>query len=382
MRLILMGTGPFAVPCFERLRSQGAEISVVISRPEVSSPNAKKGPPPSPVRLWAESHGLPTASPASINTEESLAWLQELKPDLLLVCDYGEILSQEVLKAPRLGGINLHGSLLPRHRGAAPVQWSILSGDLVAGVSVIHMTPGLDAGPVLTTRSTEILAGENAGELEVRLSQLGTEATCDAIEILENWQPDTPSPGTSQDKSLATKAPRLAKGDGLLNPSYPARIIDRQIRGLQPWPGVFANLLTSNGSSIRLIIQRARPLVIPNLKSILLSRGPGVSPGVVSASPGETPGPLSDKALPDGTLLFCATLKEMQSEFPELQGIELAIVLPDGLLALETVQPAGKRSMSASGFARGYAKLEWMRIEMPTGPHPLLERMVSMESRS
>ncbi len=146
MRMVLMGTGPFAVPSFESLRNRNAEIAAVVCRPEIQSPSAKKGPPPGPVRLWAESHGLPVHTPQSINDLGSVEWLRSLHVDLFVVCDYGQILSSDCLSAARLGGINLHGSLLPRHRGAAPVQWTILSGDRYAGVTVIHMTPGLDAG--------------------------------------------------------------------------------------------------------------------------------------------------------------------------------------------------------------------------------------------
>ena len=359
MRVILMGTGPFAVPSFEQLRSEGIDIPVVISRPEVAGGsrggNSKKGPPPSPVRLWAQSHNLPTAAPESINTEESIAWLRKMDADLLFVCDYGQILSKSCLSAAKLGGINLHGSLLPKHRGAAPVQWSVLAGDSKTGATIIHMTPGLDAGPVLSTVECPIDPHENAQDLEQRLSELGRFATKASLEILGKWDPATPSPGTVQDPGLATKAPRLHRQDGRFDSRYSCKLIDQQIRGLQPWPGVFANILMSSGSSLRLIVQRATPL-----QEVSLDR-------------------TTDEI---GELLFGEKLKHYRSRWPALASVELAIRVSDGWMALETVQPAGKRSMSGADFARGYAKMDWMRVESTEEPHPLLERMSRIDTAS
>ncbi|MCC6509053.1 MAG: methionyl-tRNA formyltransferase, partial [Pirellulaceae bacterium] len=206
MRIVIMGTGPFAVPSCRALVEAGHEIAEVVVRPPANKKVAQ-----APVEAWAQSAGLPLYQPTSINLPESLEHLRTLEPELVFVCDYGQILSRDCLSIPKLGGINLHGSLLPRHRGAAPVQWTILAGDTQAGVSVIHMTPGLDAGPVLSLRSTPVLRDEHAGELEKRLSELGVQATLEAVELLGRWD-RTSHIGTDQDKSLATKAPRLAKG--------------------------------------------------------------------------------------------------------------------------------------------------------------------------
>lgn len=358
MRIVLMGTGPFAVPSFEALRQLDLEIAAVISRPEVQAPSAKKAPPPSPVRLWAQSQGLAVHTPASINDSMTIDWLRSLGADLFVVCDYGQILSSDALSSARLGGINLHGSLLPRHRGAAPVQWTILSGDSIAGVTVIHMTPGLDAGPILASTKTELLAGENAQELENRLSHLGVASTVQALAMLRNWDPTTPSPGAPQDRTFATKAPRLAKGDAELDPSFPCRLLDRQVRGLQPWPGCFAHVECSNGSTLRLLIQRARPIPLD--------------------------APLPDQ--PIGTLLTGEAIQSLQADAPSLfnattpSDVKLAVVVSDGLLALEQVQPAGKKSMAAAEFARGYAKQEWMRVACVGTAKKLLERMAHMET--
>lgn len=351
MRIVLMGTGPFAVPSFEALRQSELEIAAVICRPEVQALSAKKAPPPSPVRLWAQSHELSVHTPTSINDPMTIDWLRSLRADVYVVCDYGQILTSDALSTARLGGINMHGSLLPRHRGAAPVQWTILSGDSIAGVTVIHMTPGLDAGPILAATQTELLAEENAQELENRLSQIGVEATLQALTTLRNWDPATPSPGVHQDRTLATKAPRLAKGDAELDPRFPCRLLDRQVRGLQPWPGCFANVECSNGSTLRLLIQRAKPIPLDV--------------------------PVSN--LPVGAVLVGASLQRLQTDATTLSEVKLAVVVGDGLLVLEQVQPAGKKSMAAAEFARGYAKQDGMRIACVGTATKLLERMAQME---
>ncbi len=230
-----MGTGPFAVPSFEAVYATGYDdIALVITRPSV--PDSKGKLSPNPVRTWAESHGLEVVAPSSINEPSAISLLRERSPDLLIVCDYGQILSAEAISTARFGGINLHGSLLPRHRGAAPVQWSVLLGDAITGSCVIHLTPKLDGGPVLTRVETPIGTHENAGELEHRLSELGVACTLEALSMIRESKSidELASRGTLQDQSQATKAPRLSKSDGQLDFRYPAELIDRQIRGLQP----------------------------------------------------------------------------------------------------------------------------------------------------
>ena len=299
--------------------------------------------------LWANESGLTVHTPASINSPESIAWLASLKPDLLVVCDYGQILSNDALDAARLGGINLHGSLLPKHRGAAPVQWTILAGDPLAGVSVIHMTTKLDAGPVLQLASTPVSSNENAEELETRLSQLGVEPTLKAISQLAELPPGDSPQGALQPKELATKAPRLSKSDGRLDFQYPIHLVDRQIRGLQPWPGTFGDLLLPNGKSSRLIIHRATPIELPNLPS----RADEFPPGSIL---------FSDAAESLGIAL------EQPKHWVGIAGI-------DGILSLDLVQLAGKFPMQAKDFAQGYRKQTGLRIQLPTETHPLLDRM-------
>ena len=361
MRLILMGTGPFAVPSFQCLMEHGHVITAVVTRPEIASTNPKKPTPSSPVRSWAEQCALPVASPASINSSDSIDWLRSLRADLLVVCDYGQILSSECLSVSRLGGINLHGSLLPRHRGAAPVQWSILSGDQNAGVSIIHMTPGLDAGPVIVQESTPIAPNENAYQLEARLSALGTSATLHAVDVLQTWNPDSaPSIGLPQDKSKATKAPRLSKADGALAADNPLRYLDRQIRGLYPWPGCYGNFLFPNGQELRVIVHEASPLPID-----------------VTQLPSEL-----KEAWDVGSFVYGEKAKQLQSHLAASDEISLGLVAPDGLLLMKSLQPAGKKQMSAEDFLRGYSRMESIRLSPLLQPNALFTRMSLLETAS
>jgi len=161
-----MGTGPFAVPMFRALLDSPHQVVAVVTRPAHAP--AGRRPPPNPMRDAATAAGVPILDPERINDPESVATVHSLSPDLLVVCDYGQILAPAALAVAPYGGINLHGSLLPRHRGAAPVQWAILAGDASTGASVIHMTPALDAGNVIVAKETPIGTAETSPELEQR----------------------------------------------------------------------------------------------------------------------------------------------------------------------------------------------------------------------
>lgn len=342
MRIVLMGNGPFAVPSFEKIASTSHEIVSVVARPSVVA--SGKSPLDSPVVVWARDRGLPVQTPTSINDPDTVASLAACRADLLVVCDYGQILKPDALASTRLGGINLHGSLLPRHRGAAPVQWSILAGDPIAGVSVIHMTPALDAGPILTTACTKIESDEDAGMLETRLSRLGIEPTMRAIDMLDQ---DQQSAGQLQDRAFATRAPRLRKSDGELHWNYPIAWIDRQVRGLQPWPGVFTHLELPDGKCLRVIVHRA------------------------TAIPLDEParwGRVGDLLMPKDT----SSSESMWSD----QAV--AVLARDGIMALESVQPSGKRAMTGVEFLRGYARHVGLRFRVPDSPHPLLDTMMAL----
>ena len=252
--MILMGTGPFAVPAFEAVRAAGYPISLVMTRPQPTV-KSRGGPPPTPVRDWANSHGLPLEAPASINAPETVDRLRRETADLLVVCDYGQILRPDALAASRLGGINLHGSLLPAYRGAAPVQRAMLAGEHETGVSVIHMTPKLDGGPIVATRRTQIRPDETAGELEQRLAESGVDAVLEAIDLLAD-QPTAGAVGALQDAAKVSQAPRLTKSEGQIDWTKPGRLIDAHVRGMQPWPLAFTFLDKGDGKPpLRLVIR-------------------------------------------------------------------------------------------------------------------------------
>ena len=347
MRIILMGTGPFAVPTCKRLLADGHDIPLVVTRPLVD-PNAKKLPP-RPVFDWAQSADLSMFEPASINSPDAIEKLNELKADLFFVCDYGQILSKECLEASKLGGINLHGSLLPRHRGAAPVQWSLLRGDTTAGVSVIHMTPRLDAGPTLAVRETSIHDDETAEELEPRLAEIGVDATVDSLKLLSSWDGSSEL-GQIQDKGLVTKAPRFAKADGALDFRLPADYLVRLIRACQPWPGTFAELAWPDGKKkLRLIIRRAR-----NVAAI----------PTVNLQAGEARR-VSLAELFERDPKFCAESawsnpEQWSDKWQEV----IAVGCSEGVLLISEVQPSGKRLMNAQEFMRGHQVVEGCQFEI------------------
>lgn len=310
LRLVLMGTGPFAVPSFQALVGAGYEIPLVVTRPsrEVKS---RKGPPPSPVREFAEENQFELFDPPSINTPDAIARLASTKPDLLVVCDFGQILCSDALAIASLGGINLHGSLLPAYRGAAPVQWALLSGDDVTGISVIHMTPRLDGGPILATAETPIRSDETSGQLEHRLSLLGVAPTLASVAMLATWDGQE-SIGQSQDAARVSRAPRLDKAAGKIDWTRSARMIDCHVRGMQPWPGAYTDLALASSAKppMRIAIRTVTPLADD-------SRSGGM-PGTL----------VSDK--------------------------ELLVACGDGLVRIDRLQVAGREEVSAEEFLRGH----------------------------
>ena len=338
MRLIVMGTGPFAVPTLNFLFESEHEIALVVTRP-LAEPIPKK-PPPRPVHQWAVERGLKLYEPPSINSPEAIHALRNYAADLFFVCDYGQILSSECLTASRLGGINLHGSLLPRHRGAAPVHWALLRGDSESGVTVIHMTPRLDAGPALAISSTPIHPDETAAELEPRLAALGIAATAEAIRKLEAWDGSAPL-GVLQDRSLVTRAPRFSKANGQLDFRLPAEYLVRLFRACQPWPGSFAELHWPSGKSMRLQVKAARSLA-PTAMSRL-----GRSAGTVRA----------------------VQARDMQLDWGTPYRTMLAVETGEGLFLIGRVQPAGKREMEVEEFLRGHPlEHEGCFFALPTEP--------------
>lgn len=219
------------MPSLRALVDAGHEIQLVITQPDRPARRGMKLTPP-PVKPAAQELGLEVYQPERIREPEAVERLRRLQPDLLVVVAYGQIIPRSVLAIPRLGAINVHASLLPRHRGAAPVAHAILGGDSETGVTIMRMDEQLDHGPVLATSATVIAASEDATELTSRLAGLGAELLVETLEHLEEIK------AVEQDHGAATVAPRFRREDGQLEWGIGAREIDRRVRALQPWPGV------------------------------------------------------------------------------------------------------------------------------------------------
>jgi len=324
MRIVVMGTGPFAVPTFRWLLGSSHEVPALITRPSKTS-RRRSSPARNPMRDVAESASIAVHCPESINADEALNLLESLEPELLVVCDYGQILSKATLATPELGGINLHASLLPAYRGAAPINWAMFDGCAETGVSVIHMTPKLDGGPILVVKSTPIRDDEDAAVLEVRLAEIGVTAVAESIELLVAWDRHSQI-GMMQDQDRATRAPRLTKNEGAVDWSRSATQLAQQVRAFQPWPGSFTFWKRDQGEPLRLVLEKT---------SVEQSDTTGEQP---PGSMGEQP-PESMGQAP-GNIVTAA-------------GDHLVVVTGDGLLRIDQIRPAGKRVMTAAEFLRG-----------------------------
>jgi methionyl-tRNA formyltransferase len=226
------------VPSLRALRSAGHTIELIVTQPDRPARRGMKLTPP-PVKVAAQELGLPLYQPEKIRDIEAVEQLRRLAPDILIVVAYGQIIPRAVLDIPRLGALNVHASLLPRWRGAAPVARAILAGDTETGVSIMKMDEQLDHGPVLAVRATPIEQGEDAAQLTRRLAGIGAELLVETLETFEHLRV------VEQDHKRATLAPKLTREEGELEWSLGAGEIDRRVRGLQPWPG--ATLPTSRG---------------------------------------------------------------------------------------------------------------------------------------
>ncbi len=225
MQLIMMGTGPFAVPLFRALYETRHRVAALATAP-LRIHRGQPVEPISSIRDVAQQHGTPIVDPEDVNTPEAQARLARCNADLLVVCDYGQILSPATLSTTRRGGVNLHASLLPKYRGAAPINWAIYNGETETGVTVLEITPRIDAGGCLAQARVAVGPDETAAELEIRLAELGARLACETIDRLESGGIQA----ILQDASLVTKAPRLKKTDGAIDWSRPALAIKNQIR--------------------------------------------------------------------------------------------------------------------------------------------------------
>jgi methionyl-tRNA formyltransferase len=313
MRLVMMGTGTFAEPTFQTLLSGPHPVVGLVTQPDRvigqergSTRRAQHG-----MKQIALEHKIPVLQPLSINTPEGVESLRRLQPDLCVVAAYGQILSKDVLSVPSHGGINVHASLLPRYRGAAPIAWAIYHEEPRTGVTIIKMSIYLDAGEILAQEAIEIAPEETAGELEARLAPLGAQL---ATRVVGQIAAGTVQ-GVKQDKSQATRAPKLTKEHGLIDWSRPARGVCSQIRAMQPWPTAYSFLHEGDHPPQRVIITRAAALEA--------SAGSPRQPGEVIV-PSET------------------------------RARVLVTAATGSVVEILELQPAGKRRMAAVEFLRGH----------------------------
>ena len=234
LRIIFMGTPDFAAANLEALLTGPDKVVAVVSQPDREKGRGKKISSP-PTKLLAEAAAIPVLQPEKIKTEEFRNGLQSYQPDLIVVAAYGRILPQSLLELAPMGCINVHGSLLPKYRGAAPIQWAVINGEKEVGVTIIQMDRGMDTGDMLLKAKIPTDPRETAGSLMEKLAVLGGRTLLQAIKGLKEGTL-TPVP---QDSSKATTAPMLKKDDGLINWTRTAREVEWLVRGLDPWPSAF-----------------------------------------------------------------------------------------------------------------------------------------------
>jgi methionyl-tRNA formyltransferase len=298
MRAIFMGTPEFALPSLAAT-DELCDLVAVVAQPDRKQGRGQRSSPP-PTALWAAAHGVQLLQPEKIRPPEAHAALAALEPEIIIVAAYGKILPRAVLELPRLGCVNVHASLLPRYRGAAPIQWAIARGERETGITLMQMEEGLDTGPILIQRSCPIREDDTGESLGKRLSLLGGELLAEGLPKLERGE----LRATRQDDSQATLAPILKREDARIDWRLPAQELHDRIRAFQPWPGASCKLPA--GADLK-------------ITATSVTEGAGVP----------------------GTLL----------------GVErsgLVIGTGAGALLVLEVQPAGRRRMSVAEFLAGH----------------------------
>jgi len=289
LRIAFCGTPAFAVPSLQRLIAEpDFEVAAVVTQPDRPRGRGQEIQT-SPVKDAAVAAGITVYQPETVKSDEGCEYFQRIAPDLVVIIAYGQIISRRLIAIPRLGWINLHASLLPKYRGAAPINWAIANGEKRTGLTTMQIDAGLDTGPTLLKYETEIGAVETAPQLTARLAEAGAPLIVETLRKLASGEIQ-PAP---QDNSQATLAPILKKEDGRIDWSLTARAIGNRIRGLQPWPGGFT---TFRGKTCRVWGQALKPVAA------------GGTPGAIL--PSET----------DGLLVMCGGETVLRVEHVQLEG--------------------------------------------------------------
>jgi len=302
MKVILTASGTFALPSLEIMAARLTPGSLLV----ISQPDRRRGRGrqyhPTPIKLRALELGLSVITPEKIGSREDMEISSKFAADFLVVIDYGQLIPHSLIALPHQAAINLHPSLLPKHRGPAPIVWSLLQGDSVTGVTTQLLADKIDCGDILLQRKTEIKTSETSTQLTERLQNLGAELVW---ETLEKWQDGLIKP-VSQDNDKASYAPKLHKHDGLLDWNQDAHALERRIRALNPWPGTFT---FCQGKRLKILEAAISPVIM-------------------------------DEVLPSGTV--------------QIKQGQLYAACGHGFLLISKVQPEGRRPQNASDFLRGH----------------------------
>lgn len=309
MNVVFMGTPEFAVPSLCSLATSTHKIAAVVTQPDRPRGRSKT-PCPSPVKEKAQALGLKILQPVNINDEPVVKQLQCLSPDCIVVVAFGQFLSNAILHLPRYRCLNIHASLLPKFRGAAPINWAIIQGETVTGVTAVVMTAKMDAGDIIAQKTTQISPDENAGDVGKRLSAMGAELLIGALHLVETEK----ATYMKQDEGGVTFAPKMKKGDGLILWAQEVQKIHNLVRGMTPSPGAYTYFLKNNSpEKKRTLILKTQ---IHDTKKTKTALNPGI---IVDIAP-------------------C--------------GIHVATT--DGFICVTQLQPEGKRVMDVQEYLRGH----------------------------
>ncbi|MBI2941352.1 MAG: methionyl-tRNA formyltransferase [Chloroflexi bacterium] len=317
MRLVLMGTPDFAVPSLRRLVADGFDVALVVTQPD-RPVGRHREPAPPPVKVAAQELGLPVSQPETMREPAAVESIRGLTPDVIVVVAYGQMLRRSVLRSPRLGCVNVHPSLLPRFRGAAPIPAAILGGCAVTGVTIMLIGERMDAGPILTQRVVAIRPDDTTRTLSQRLAEVGADLLVATLPRLADGS-ITPEPQREED---ATYCRPLTREDGWIDWTQPAEMIARQVRAYDPWPGTATRF---RGELLKVLAAEPQP---------------------------------SLAAAPPGTILAVD-----QTQRPAT----LVVATGEGTLRITRVQLAGRRPVGADEFARGQRDLVGVVLVRPAG---------------
>jgi methionyl-tRNA formyltransferase len=254
MNIVYLGSGDFGIASLDALLNSNHKLAFIITQPPQPAGRGQVCCP-TPISHWAAEHSIPFVEIGNVNCQEIIEQISNYHPDLIVVIAFGQKLCPELTDIAPKGAINVHASLLPKYRGAAPINWAIINGETITGLSIITLADKMDAGKILAQSQTEILPDETAGELHDRLAQLAAPLLLDNIEKIESCT----AVYTEQDHSKATLARKLKKSDGFLDFTEPAEVVARKIRGLWPWPGASADYTSAQtGKTVRVTVAMAK----------------------------------------------------------------------------------------------------------------------------